>query len=169
MTTFELDPPRVSTTSALEIRGLCVDYGFGPDAVHAVADVDLTVRRGEVIGIAGESGSGKSTLAYALTRLLRDPGVIVAGEATFYSYPTDGGSPRAVDLLSADKAVIQSVRWSEIAVVFQSAMHALNPVFTIGVLIDDVLKAHEPGMSRAARRARAEELLELVGIGADRR
>jgi peptide/nickel transport system ATP-binding protein len=48
-------------------------------------------------------------------------------------------------------------------------MHALNPVFTIGVLIDDVLKAHEPGMSRAARRARAEELLELVGIGADRR
>jgi peptide/nickel transport system ATP-binding protein len=74
-----------------------------------------------------------------------------------------------VDLLAADKAVIQSVRWSEIAVVFQSAMHALNPVLTIGVLIDDVLKAHEPDMSRADRRARIEELLELVGIGADRR
>ncbi|HEY1485878.1 MAG TPA: ABC transporter ATP-binding protein [Micromonosporaceae bacterium] len=169
MTVFELDPPRVATTAALEIRGLCVDYGFGDDAVHAVSDVDLTVRRGEVIGIAGESGSGKSTLAYALTRLLRDPGVIVDGEATFYSYPSTGGNPRAVDLLADDKAVIQSVRWSEIAVVFQSAMHALNPVLTIGVLIDDVLKAHESTMSKKDRRARTEELLELVGIGADRR
>jgi peptide/nickel transport system ATP-binding protein len=181
MTVFELDPPRVRTSAALEITGLSVDYGLGEGAVHAVSDVDLTVRRGEVIGIAGESGSGKSTLAYAITRLLRDPGVIVAGDATFYSFPhgdTDAGAEtradgsgeaRAIDLLAADKAVIASVRWSEIAVVFQSAMHALNPVMTIGVLIDDVLKAHEAGMSRRERRARAAELLELVGIGADRR
>jgi peptide/nickel transport system ATP-binding protein len=166
---FELDPPRVDTRSALEITGLCVDYGVGEGAVHAVNAVDLTVRRGEVIGIAGESGSGKSTLAYAVTRLLRDPGVIVGGEATFYSYPPGGGAPVAVDLLAADKAVIQSVRWSEIAVVFQSAMNALNPVMTIGVLMDDVLKAHEKGMSKRERRARIEELLETVGIGADRR
>jgi peptide/nickel transport system ATP-binding protein len=166
---FELDPPRVATTNALEITGLCVDYGVGEGAVHAVNNVDLTVRRGEVIGIAGESGSGKSTLAYAITRLLRDPGVIVDGEAIFYSYPEGGGAPVAVDLLAVDKAVIQSVRWSEIAVVFQSAMNALNPVLTIGVLIDDVLKAHRKGMSKQQRRARVEELLETVGIGADRR
>ena len=98
----------------LDIRGLSVDYGIGPNAVHAVANVDLTVRRGEVLGIAGESGSGKSTLVYAITRLLRDPGVIVAGEATFYSRPDPSMDPSPVDLLADDKAIIRSVRWSEI-------------------------------------------------------
>jgi peptide/nickel transport system ATP-binding protein len=152
----------------LDIRGLSVDYGIGPNAVHAVANVDLTVRRGEVLGIAGESGSGKSTLVYAITRLLRDPGVIVGGEATFYSRPDPSMDPSPVDLLADDKAIIRSVRWSEIAVVFQSALNSLNPVFTIGTLIDDVLKAHEPQRSKRDRRARAAELLDMVGIGADR-
>ncbi|HEY2638705.1 MAG TPA: ATP-binding cassette domain-containing protein, partial [Streptosporangiaceae bacterium] len=55
----------------LEIRGLCVDYGQGPGAVHAVTDADLVLHRGEVLGLAGESGSGKSTLVMAATRLLR--------------------------------------------------------------------------------------------------
>jgi peptide/nickel transport system ATP-binding protein len=152
----------------LDIRGLSVDYGVGEGAVHAVANVDLTVRRGEVLGIAGESGSGKSTLVYAVTRLLRDPGVIVAGDATFYSRPSPQSTPRAIDLLSNDKSVIRSVRWSEIAVVFQSALHALNPVFTVGRLIDDVLAAHEPSMNKQQRRDRAAELLDTVGITEDR-
>ena len=68
------------TELLLEARGLCADYGTGPDAVHAVADADLVLHRGEVLGLAGESGSGKSTLALAATRLLRDPGVITGGE-----------------------------------------------------------------------------------------
>ncbi len=162
----------------LEVRGLSVDYGFGEDAVHAVDDVSLTIRRGEVVGLAGESGSGKSTLAFAVTRLLRDPGVITGGEAVFYEWPegsyraADTGGiaaqPRAVDLLTDDREVVRAIRWSDIAVVFQSALHALNPVLRIGRLIDDVLKTHEKGMSRAQRKARAEELLELVGISADR-
>ncbi|HEY7176813.1 MAG TPA: ABC transporter ATP-binding protein [Micromonosporaceae bacterium] len=169
-----VDAPRSSATSAgvpdavLDIRGLSVDYGVGARAVHAVSNVDLTVRRGEVLGIAGESGSGKSTLVYAITRLLRDPGVIVAGDATFYSRADASAPPRAVDLLSDDKSVIRSVRWSEIAVVFQSALHALNPVFTIGKLLDDVLAAHRGDMDKRARRERAAELLEMVGITADR-
>jgi len=179
----------------LEIRGLSVDYGLGDDPVHAVDDVDLVIHRGEVVGLAGESGSGKSTLAYAVTRLLRDPGVITAGRVTFYDWPagsyTDNRSdsstgfdnaptgpvlgsgtervqPRVVDLLSADKRVLQQVRWSKIAVVFQSALHALNPVLRIGRLLDDVIRAHDRSMSRAARRARAEELLTMVGISTDR-
>jgi peptide/nickel transport system ATP-binding protein len=158
-----------SEAPALQILGLSVDYGLGDNPVHAVDDVDLTIRRGEVVGLAGESGSGKSTLAYAVTRLLRDPGVIVDGEATFFSYagPSDQ-HPQLVDLLSDDRDVIRSVRWSQIAVVFQSALHALNPVLTIGVLIDDVLKAHEHGMDRKQRRARAVELLGMVGITEDR-
>ena len=161
----------------LEVRGLSVDYGFGEHAVHAVDDVSLTIRRGEVVGLAGESGSGKSTLAYAVTRLLRDPGVITGGEAFFYDWPKGSyraaasgvaPRPRLVDLLTDDRDVVRAVRWSDIAVVFQSALHALNPVLRIGRLIDDVLKTHEKEMSRAQRKARAEELLELVGISADR-
>ena len=57
-----------------------MDYGWGEEAVHAVVDANLTLRRGQVLGLAGESGSGKSTLAYAATRLLREPGVITGGE-----------------------------------------------------------------------------------------
>lgn len=66
--------------AVLTIRGLNVDYGAGDGAVHALRDIDLTLHRGEVLGLAGESGSGKSTLAYAVTRLLPPPGVITGGE-----------------------------------------------------------------------------------------
>ena len=160
----------------LQIKNLSVDYGFGDHPVHAVDDVSLTIRRGEVVGLAGESGSGKSTLAYAVTRLLRDPGVITGGEAYFYDWPKGSyhdaaatrAQPRIVDLLTDDRDAVRAVRWSEIAVVFQSALHALNPVLRVGRLIDDVLKTHEKAMSKAHRRARAAELLELVGISADR-
>jgi peptide/nickel transport system ATP-binding protein len=147
----------------LEIRGLRVDYGAGQDAVHAVVDADLVLRRGEVLGVAGESGSGKSTLAYAAIRLLRAPGMITGGEVLYYPEPG-----RPVDLLSLDEAGLRGLRWSHIAVVLQSAMNALNPVLTIGAQLTDVLQAHEPGMNSAARRARAAELLSMVGITADR-
>ncbi|MGH6657433.1 MAG: ATP-binding cassette domain-containing protein, partial [Actinocrinis sp.] len=151
-----------SGDAVLEMSGLCVDYGFGDDAVHAVVDATLTLRRGEVLGLAGESGSGKSTLAYAVTRLLRAPGVITAGEVVFHGKDGD------YDLLEADAEGMRRLRWSQIAVVFQSAMNALNPVLTVGSQLTDVLRAHRPDMDRRARRQRAAELLELVGITADR-
>ena len=69
----------------LDVRGLCADYGAGPGAVHAVRDADLVLHRGEVLGLAGESGSGKSTLAYAITRLLRAPGIITGGSVRYHS------------------------------------------------------------------------------------
>ncbi|MGI8418384.1 MAG: ABC transporter ATP-binding protein [Nakamurella sp.] len=188
--TIAEDTPSVPTEAStgellLEIRGLSVDYGVGDDPVHAVADVNLSIRRGEVVGLAGESGSGKSTLAYAVTRLLRDPGVITAGEAYFYDWP-DGSyhegsdaaagwgvpagrvEPRVIDLLTDDRQVLREVRGSQIAVVFQSALHALNPVLKVGTLLDDVLKAHDKSMSQAQRRARSQELLRMVGISPDR-
>ena len=147
----------------LDVRGLCVDYGYGDDAAHAVVDVDLTLHEGEVLGLAGESGSGKSTLAYAITRLLRTPGVITGGSAVFRSSKVG-----TIDLLQANSAELRALRWSDVAVVFQSAMHALNPVYTIGRQLTDVLAAHRPDQDKRARRARAAHLLHMVGIPEDR-
>ncbi len=147
----------------MEIRGLYVDYGSGPDAVHAVTGTTLTLRRGEVLGLAGESGSGKSTLAYAAVRLLRAPGMITGGEVLYH--PRRG---ETVDLLSLGEQDLRSMRWAQIAVVLQSAMNALNPVLSIGVQLTDVLEAHEPDMDSAARQARAADLLTMVGIAPDR-
>ena len=162
-----------TTEAVLEVRGLCVDYGVGADAVRAVTDASLTLHRGEVLGLAGESGSGKSTLAYALTRLLRAPGVISGGEVLFHNRPHESGADgmtyaETVDLLAADMAKLRQIRWSQLAVVFQSAMHALNPVARIDAQLTDVLKAHRRQMDAAARRERAVELLRMVGISADR-
>ncbi|HUY45720.1 MAG TPA: oligopeptide/dipeptide ABC transporter ATP-binding protein [Streptosporangiaceae bacterium] len=147
----------------LDIRGLRVDYGAGPDAVHAVVDADLVLRRGEVLGLAGESGSGKSTLAYAAIRLLRAPGMITGGQVLYH--PESGYT---VDLLALNEAQLRGLRWSQIAVVLQSAMNALNPVLSIGAQLTDVLQAHVPDMDAAARTDRAAELLTMVGITADR-
>ncbi len=180
-------------TALLDVKGLRVDYGVGPDAVHAVRDANLTLYPGEVLGLAGESGSGKSTLAYAITRLLRAPGVITAGSVTFNASASrnghaaaGNGSPIAhsdpaptdaartdsgyngIDLLSASEAQLRHLRWSEIAVVLQSAMHALNPVMTVGAQLTDVLRAHRPDLDRRARTERATEVLTMVGITADR-
>ncbi len=153
----------------LEIRGLCVDYGFGDDAAHAVADCDLTLGRGRVLGLAGESGSGKSTLAMAAIRLLRSPGVITGGEVLFHPRPASDGEPATtLDLLAAGEEELRAIRWSEIAIVLQSALNALNPVSTIGAQFDELLATHRPELGRASRRDRAGDLLELVGMTPDR-
>jgi peptide/nickel transport system ATP-binding protein len=153
----------------LEARGLSVDYGTGPDGVRAVTDADLVLRRGEVLGLAGESGSGKSTLAYAMTRLLRNPGVITGGEVHFHDgRPASEGGVGTVSLLDAPPSELRRLRWSEIAIVFQSALHALNPVISIQSQLTDVLATHRRHLSRRERVERAAELLGLVGINADR-
>ena len=151
------------TRPVLEIKNLNVDYGLGDQAVHAVRDVNLTLHRGEVLGLAGESGSGKSTLAYGLTRLLAPPGVVSGGEVIYH--PEQG---EAYDILGLTDRQLQAFRWAETAIVFQGAMNSLNPVHKISTQLTDVLAAHEPQMSAHSRNARAREMLKLVGISADR-
>ncbi len=152
----------------LEIRGLSVDYGIGPGAVHAVDDVDLVIHRGEALGIAGESGSGKSTLAHAITRLLRPPALVTSGEVLYHQRSKGGAGGGPVDVLTLSKARLRRFRWEEVAVVFQSAMNALNPVIDIQSQLTDALRTHRPSMNRAEQRVRAVELVELVGVTRDR-
>ncbi|MFD7986165.1 ABC transporter ATP-binding protein [Kitasatospora indigofera] len=148
----------------LEIRDLRVSYGTGDGAVSAVHGLDLTLHRGEVIGLAGESGSGKSTLVYGATRLLPPPGVVTGGQVLYHG--PDGAAP--VDVLRLTDAELRAFRWQETSVVFQGAMNSLNPVERVSEQFDDVLHTHRPAMTRAERRERAAELLRLVGISADR-
>ena len=151
------------TAPVLEIRGLTIDYGVDAEAVRAVRAVDLTLHRGEVLGLAGESGSGKSTLAYGTLRLLPPPGVIRGGSVVYHQRD---GAP--VDVLSLSPTELRRLRWAEVAIVFQGAMNSLNPVHTVVSQLTDVIAAHEPATTAAGRRARARELLDLVGITADR-
>jgi peptide/nickel transport system ATP-binding protein len=151
----------------LDVRGLCVDYLTASGAVPACADINLTVRRGEILGIAGESASGKSTLLTALTRLQRPPAVTSAGQI-LYHQAAGGSSGGPVDLAGMTDKELGRLRWREISIVMQSAMACLNPVKNIGAQFRDVLKHHYPDMQKAQVRERTIELLRLVGISGDR-
>ncbi|HKV85652.1 MAG TPA: ABC transporter ATP-binding protein [Ktedonobacterales bacterium] len=162
----------------LEIKRLSVDYHAESGTVHALSDVSVTLERGQILGLAGESGSGKSTLGYAITRLLKPPAEIVNGEALYYpralrhtNASLDGAAPaptEPVNILTLGQNQLRALRWKELAIVFQSAMNALNPVIDIGAQITDVLRTHQPWLNKRERRARAIELLRLVGIAPDR-
>jgi peptide/nickel transport system permease protein len=152
-----------STDVILDVHGLKVEYMTGSTRTPAVDGVSLTLRRGEVLGIAGESGSGKSTLAYAIARMHKPPTQISDGQI-IYANP-DGST---VDVLAMNDAELREFRWEELSIVLQSAMHALNPILRIGVQIEDVIVAHRPHMPSHERAARVLELLGIVGIPADR-
>ncbi len=159
--------------TVLEVKHISVDYAVASGALHAVNDVSFTLARGQIFGLAGESGSGKSTLAYAIARLLRPPAVVTQGEVIYYPrYRADQRneeeSTLPVNVMDLTPEELRTFRWRKLAIVFQSAMNALNPVITVGAQIEDVLKAHHPEMPARARRNRAVELLRLVGIAPDR-
>ena len=148
----------------LEISGLSVAYRSAAGDVKAVENVSLALRPGEVVGLAGESGSGKSTLAYGACRLLRPPAVITDGGVTYRGRRLAG---RSVDILERSPAELRELRWREIAIVFQSAMNALNPVLRVRDQLLDVVEAHLT-LGRQDARERVASLLDLVAIPRDR-
>jgi peptide/nickel transport system ATP-binding protein len=142
----------------LEVADLSVRFDTDDGPVHAVDRMSFTLGQGEVLGIVGESGCGKSVTCMSLVRLLPETAT-VSGRVVF-----DGR-----DLLALPPRRLRQVRGREISYVFQEPMTSLNPVFTVGHQIGEVLRRHL-GLSRSSARARAIELLRLVRIpAADRR
>jgi peptide/nickel transport system ATP-binding protein len=160
-----LSPPPVRpvvSAPVLSVEDFSVDYLVDP-VVHAVRNVSLELRRGEVLGLAGESGCGKSTLAYGIVRLLKPPAVIASGRAVFHSRE---GNEIDWNLLHAEE--LRATRWDKISMVFQGAMNSLNPVISIRAQLEDIFTTHRPEMGRRERRKRCAELLERVGVDPSR-
>ena len=153
--------PQDSHDAVLTVTDFSVIYDVEPP-VEAVTDVSLSLRRGEILGLAGESGCGKTTLAYAVQRLLKDPAVITGGTAVFHD--ADGSQ---VDINTLGVEEMREFRWNKVSMVFQGAMNALNPALTVGEQLDDVFLTHRPSMSRRERRDESGKLLEIVGVGRD--
>src|ERR1700733_6715045 len=131
---FLADAAAPSSSPVLDIRDLSVVYRTPGGDVRAVDHVNLALRPGEVVGLAGESGSGKSTLAYGACRLLRAPAVITDGNVIYRGRRY----PDPVDILDQSAEGLRHLRWREIAIVFQSAMNALNPVLNVHDQLVDV-------------------------------
>ncbi|MCG3863806.1 MULTISPECIES: ABC transporter ATP-binding protein [Photobacterium] len=142
------------TNPQISIRNLCVDYITDAGDVRAVNNVSFDIGKGEIFGLAGESGCGKSTVAFSLMRLHKPPAFITGGEVIFEGHG---------DILKKSDAAMSAFRWSEMSMVFQSAMNALNPVLTMEEQFCDVIMRHT-NMSRQQAVRRAEGLLEIVDI-----
>jgi peptide/nickel transport system ATP-binding protein len=142
--------------SALELRDLSVTYRTEGGDVPAVRGVNLTIEAGDTVGLAGESGCGKSTIAGAVLRLL-PAGTRVDGQVLL-----DGE-----DVYAMKPGRLRAVRWTSAAIVFQGALHSLNPVHRVGAQIAEAIRIHGT-VDAATARARVGDLLERVGIPASR-
>jgi peptide/nickel transport system ATP-binding protein len=141
----------------LSVRDLHVTYRSSAGLVPAVRGVSFDLEAGETLGLAGESGCGKSTLAGALLRLL-PAGTEVTGKVLI-----DGE-----DVLSMRPGRLRAVRWDDASIVFQGALHSLNPVHSVERQIAEAIEVHRPSVPGAEVRARIGELLEVVGLPARR-
>ncbi len=159
----------------LDVRNLRVEYLTEQGPVRAVNGVSFSIAKGEIFGLAGESGCGKSTIAHAILRVLRPPAIITGGNI-FYkgSDVLDFGEERRPPVTSDDAPPeglasldIESFRWAEVSMVFQSAMNSLNPVIPACDQITDVIMTHQKVGQKEARQ-RAEELMEVVNIDKQR-
>ena len=142
------------TDPILSIRDLRTWFHTEQGIARSVDGVSLDVHPGETLGVVGESGCGKSVTALSVLRLIRPPGRIEAGSQVLFE---------GRDLLGLSDRELRAIRGNRIAMIFQEPMTALNPVFTVGDQIAEVVRVHEKASAKAAW-ARAVEMLEAVGI-----
>ncbi|SPR96766.1 dipeptide ABC transporter ATP-binding protein [Cupriavidus taiwanensis] len=154
-----LPPERV-----VQVDGLIVRFATSERTVEAVRNLSFHVDRGETLAVVGESGSGKSVTSLALMRLVEHGGGKIASGSM--ALRRRGGE--VIDLARTDNATLRSVRGADVAMIFQEPMTSLNPVFPVGEQIAESIRLHQ-GKSRAAARAEALRMLELVRIPEARR
>lgn len=150
---WPLPKQAVPDARLLDVRDLAIRFAMPDGSVKAVRGVDFHVDDGEALGIAGESGCGKTTTALSLVRLLPSNARITSGTVELYG----------IDLVPKTERQLQRYRWREIAIVFQGAMNALNPVQRVRDQIAEPVELRL-GLDRSSSRKRAGDLLELVGI-----
>lgn len=138
--------------SLLEVRDLKVSFDTSDGLVQAVRGVSFTVERGKTLGIVGESGSGKSVSTQTLLGLTA--GALIEGEALF----------EGQDLLAMNEEQLRRIRGKEIAMIFQDPLSSLHPLYKVGKQITEMIRQHEPDVSKPQARKRAIELLGMVGI-----
>ncbi|MGE0151719.1 MAG: ABC transporter ATP-binding protein [Reyranellaceae bacterium] len=147
-------PAAAAAKPLLDIRGLKTHFRTDDGMIHAVDGVDIRIHRGETVGVVGESGCGKTVTAMSVLKLIAmPPGEIVAGQIVY----------NGRDLVPMSPEEMRKIRSKEIAIVFQEPMTSLNPVYTVGDQIAEVVRLHE-GLDRRQAKARTVEMLKLVGI-----
>lgn len=146
----------------LSVDNLDVIYDTD-DPVHAVQNATFELRRGEMLGLAGESGCGKSTLAYSINQMLKAPGKINSGSVIFHDK-----SGKDIDIRALSGRSLREYRWEKTSMVFQGAMNSLSPVTKIGKQLADIYKTHRPHMAKSERQDRCAHLLEMVHVDPNR-
>lgn len=144
-------------STVLSVENLSTFFKTDKGIAKAVENVSFSVNKGEMLGLIGESGCGKTTVAQSILRLIEYPGKVVAGKVLL----------NGKDLLKATKGELYNLRWKEISVIPQSAMNALNPIYTVGEQIIEAIQLHE-NVSRKEAITRTKKMLELVGIDSER-
>ena len=137
----------------LSVKDLQTSFFTDAGEVKAVNGISFNLERGKVLGIVGESGSGKSVTAYSILQILVDPGKVVGGEIDF----------QGENVLDYSKQQLRSLRGDKISIIFQDPMTSLNPVYSIGNQLEEVIRLHTD-RNREEARARAVEMLTLVGV-----
>lgn len=140
----------------LEVQNLKTRFTTDEGTFLAVDDVNFTVKRGQTLGIVGESGCGKSVTSLSVMRLIQKPGKIESGKVLF----------KGQNLLDLSEDKMRQIRGNEIAMIFQEPMTSLNPVYTVGDQIEEAILLHQKDLNKAQARARAVDMLRIVGIPA---
>lgn len=144
----------------LSIKDLYVRYENDEMTVYAVNGIDLDINRGETVGLVGETGAGKTTTAFAVMGLLpKKIGKVSRGEIVFEN----------INITKATEADMRLLRGNKISMIFQDPMTSLNPVLTVGEQIGEVLELHCKEMDKTERERKVDELMQLVGLPAERK
>lgn len=142
----------------LEIKNLRVEYSSGKKQVQAVNGINLTLEKGESLGLVGETGAGKTTTALSIMQLIPNPpGKIISGEINY----------KGQNLIKKSEAEMRKIRGHEISMIFQDPMTALNPMLTVGNQISEVISLHET-VTKEQAYEKACAMMEVVGIPASR-